>query len=477
MGAASIDHPESNADTVTPLDAEKAVYTASDVDEADPDADLTWLLSGADASKFDLTGTEDMRTLVFKANPDYESPGDSGGNNVYEVTLVVTDSKGNSDEQDVTVKVTNMEEAGTVTLSGLQPRVGFPVTATLTDADNITPGSVSWQWYKGTVRQDLLGTLDDNECVAAATNDCFIKGAASDTYTPVAADVEDLLVAVALYTDGSPNEDDAKDFAMVATANQVLADTRNKAPVFPDQDPDMEGDQTDQELMVAENTESGMPIGVDDPVQAMDEDVNLTYTLGGPDVASFDIDRTSGQLQTKAELDKETKDTYTVTVTAEDSLNAVTTITVTITVTNVDELPDLKGDAPAEYPENGTGAVATFTAVDPEGESIVWSLAGDDMGEFTIVNGVLRFKSSPDFEDTGNPDHMYDITVQASDGRNTERYEGRDHCHHQRGGSRNGDLVHVAAPGGCGNHGHPGRSWTTSRPRALSPGSGTGAAA
>ena len=34
------------------------------------------------------------------------------GNNVYEVTVKVTDSKGNSDEQDVTVKVTNVEEAG-----------------------------------------------------------------------------------------------------------------------------------------------------------------------------------------------------------------------------------------------------------------------------------------------------------------------------------------------------------------------------
>ena len=66
--------------------------------------------------------------------------------------------------------------------------------------------------------------------------------------------------------------------------------------------------------MIAENTESGMPIGANDPVEAMDEDDNLTYTLGGPDAASFDIGRDTGQLQTKAELDKETEDTYTVTV-------------------------------------------------------------------------------------------------------------------------------------------------------------------
>ena len=68
---------------------------------------------------------------------------------MYEVTVVVTDSKGNTDEQEVTVKVTNMEEAGMVTLSTLQPRVDFPVTATLTDPDNVTAGSVSWQWYNG----------------------------------------------------------------------------------------------------------------------------------------------------------------------------------------------------------------------------------------------------------------------------------------------------------------------------------------
>ena len=50
------------------------------------------------------------RTLSFKANPDYESPGDSGANNVYEVTVVVTDTESNTDELAVMVKVTNMEE-------------------------------------------------------------------------------------------------------------------------------------------------------------------------------------------------------------------------------------------------------------------------------------------------------------------------------------------------------------------------------
>ena len=101
------------------------------------------------------------------------------------------------------------------------------------------------------------------------------------------------MVAVALYADGSPNEADApKDFAMMETDNPVLVSTRNKAPVFPDQDMELEGRQTAQERTVAENTEPGMPIG--DAVMAIDEDTNLTYSLGGPHAASFDIVRGLG---------------------------------------------------------------------------------------------------------------------------------------------------------------------------------------
>ena len=46
-----------------------------------------------------------------------------------------------------------------------------------------------------------------------------------------------------------------------------------------------------------------------------------------------------------------------------------------------------------------------------------WATA-TDAAAFSIDNGVLRFKSSPDFEEptTGNPDRMYEVTIQASDG-------------------------------------------------------------
>ena len=52
-----------------------------------------------------------------------------------------------------------------------------------------------------------------------------------------------------------------------------------------------------------------------------------------------------------------------------------------------------------EYAENGTGAVATYSAADPEGASITWGLSGDDMAHFDISDsGVLNFKKSPNHE-------------------------------------------------------------------------------
>ena len=66
-----------------------------------------------------------------------------------------------------------------------------------------------------------------------------------------------------------------------------------------------------------------------------DADDTLTYTLGGPDAASFGIIASSGQLQTKAPLDYETKASYSVEVTAKPPSGVSETIPVTIMVEDV----------------------------------------------------------------------------------------------------------------------------------------------
>ena len=122
-----------------------------------------------------------------------------------------------------------------------------------------------------------------------------------------------------------------------------------------------------------------------DPVAATDQgdgrpDV-LTYTLGGTDAASFDIDSGTGQIRVKAGNipDFETTPSYTVTVTAADPSDTQSTqfrdsITVTIMVTDVDETPTFTpGDTEVDHDENDSSdtvtyvpAVATYMATDPE---------------------------------------------------------------------------------------------------------------
>ena len=105
----------------------------------------------------------------------------------------------------------------------------------------------------------------------------------------------------------------------------AIGSTTNSAPVF------TEGTTTTRS--VAENTASGQNIGA--PVTATDADTSdtLIYTLGGTDAADFGIVRSSGQLQTSAALNFETKDSYAVTVSVSDGNGGADSINVTINVT------------------------------------------------------------------------------------------------------------------------------------------------
>ena len=71
-------------------------------------------------------------------------------------------------------------------------------------------------------------------------------------------------------------------------------------------------------------------------------------------------------------------------------------------------------------PEAGRRTVANYTATDPEGGSVTWSLAGTDAADFRLSpNGQLTFQTGPDFEDPTDQgiDNIYQVTVQASAGQ------------------------------------------------------------
>ncbi|MDB6180885.1 ExeM/NucH family extracellular endonuclease [Paracoccus fistulariae] len=80
--------------------------SASDVDGGT----LTYAITGgADAALFRI----DAQTgaLRFAQGPDFENPADAGGDNIYDVTVSVTDDQGATDSADIAVTVTDLDEA------------------------------------------------------------------------------------------------------------------------------------------------------------------------------------------------------------------------------------------------------------------------------------------------------------------------------------------------------------------------------
>ena len=372
-------------------------YVATDPEDDDnaPRKALKWSLSGADASKFKIGNTAaDLGELNFKSSPDYEASDSADGDNIYEVAVVVTDSDGQTDSlENVIVRLGNQDETGTVTLSNLQPEDGVEIRAELDDPDGVI-GTVTWQWQTG---------------------NSDIDGATSATFTPAAGHQGGTITAVATYTDGhGPDKTQQAQSANNVQASDTTNDAANdRVPKFDNQTSTREvADGT-----VGSDTDAA---NVGAQVTAEDDDV-LTYSLvDSTDARSFTITRNTAQIRVASgvTIDYETKRSYTVVVKAKDASNSEDTLRVTITVTDVDEAPVISGDAPGEYAENGTGTVADFNAVDPERTRIVWTLSGNDAGDFSISStGVLTFNSSPDYENPTDVDtnNEYRVTVEASD--------------------------------------------------------------
>ena len=94
-GLAEVEHPENSTNVAT--------YTASGADS------VQWSLLGDDAGDFNINGGH----LTFRTSPDYEDPADGNTDNVYLVTVVAT-AGDLTDDQEVTVTVSNVDELGTL---------------------------------------------------------------------------------------------------------------------------------------------------------------------------------------------------------------------------------------------------------------------------------------------------------------------------------------------------------------------------
>ena len=403
------------------------MYLAVATDDEDT---VSLLLNGDDAAAFKLVdrdGTSEATVygLTFKEAPNYEKPTDANKDNAYKVKVVARDDAGHRSETSVTVVVTNVNEDGSVTLSSIQPAVGTPLTATVTDPDGEVT-NVIYQWTSGPTEATA-----DVEDIDDATSATYMPTAGDPADEDDTGDIGNFLRVRVFYNDPQgPDDTDTADTienqrdVEVVSRNAVreLPET-NAAPVF-----------TERSVMreVAENTAADGAVG--DPVKATDGDEDvLTYSLsGGADKDAFKVDQASGQIKvgddTKLNFEG-TQATYTVEIKAEDPFALSDIVVVIITVIDVDEPPVLglvpgntapKFAASAYTREVGENTAAGMpigdpvTATDNEGNALTYSMSGDDAASLTIgrTSGQIRTKDALDYETEPN---TYTVTVTATD--------------------------------------------------------------
>ena len=422
-------------------------YVYKDPDHLDSIA--RWYLEGDDADAFDHSGRFEPRYLQFKTAPDYENPTDMNRDNVYEVTLVATDTNplgtgAGIGKVKVWLTVTNVEEKGKVVFTeGETAFLNEMLVAEVQDPDDHggdlgAPHEgvhiVKWQWSRA--QTDVADTTFDD-----------IAGATTNRYTPKNSDRGYYLRATARYTDPLSADDNpateadervaVSDPPVATDSLRVeMATTDHAVRVAPGPESAPTFDETGTVTRyVAENTGPGGNVGAPVAAMAANTDEVLAYTLEGSDAKYFNIssemdsmgqitvggddpDTLDTEAGTDPELDYEDstkKQKFSVTVKIEvtdGDENQKAEVNVNIIVTDVNESLDITDEdvdaAPmtaVDYPEideddaPNTAAVATYVGTDPEGDTISWDLRGADAALFTIAGGVLQFVSSPDFED------------------------------------------------------------------------------
>ncbi|MYA49220.1 MAG: cadherin repeat domain-containing protein [Chloroflexi bacterium] len=435
----TIEYAENGKDPV-------ATFTADDPEGA---TSITWSLATDttidDVEAADIVDNASFSidkdgVLKFASPPDFENPADTNATaNTYKVVVLAADAAtgGQTGYYKLTVKVTNEDEPGKVTLTTSttngtpQYLVGATLTATAEDGDitNATQtfttdvagevAGVTWRWYSG-------GT----EITGADAQD--------NTYTLLQGDAGKHIRAVVYYV-VTGNTD--QDMAEITTDYPVLA-----ARVGASQ---LEFDPETVSRTISEG-DKGRNVGA--PVTAMGNHGTIRYGLadsgdGTSAAPKFEIDAKTGQITTAVDLSYEAtageadncvaQNACVVTVTATDSTGeaAATPATVNIAITNVGEKPTFPTEAleMLESPENRdalfdttdgpvtTEAGVTYVATDPEGRNITYRLMGPDAAKFQLsATRVLSFKEDqePDYEMPGdaNRDNVYEVTVRASDG-------------------------------------------------------------
>ena len=341
--------------------------------------------------------------LTFSTPPDFEVPADTGGNNVYEATVVATDNQGSSGTFDVTITVTDVNEGPEITLVG-NAQGSVPenqdvntVLATYSGGDPEMPGEAITRWSTSGRDGGDFTIHDSGELRFRNTPDYERPADANrgNTYNL------------------SVRASDGRYYGYLEVT--VAVTNLNEAPII--------ATISRTEFSQRENTTSILYT-----YRATDQDRSdaIRWSVEGEDGDDFAI--YNGMLTFRllpdyagpADSNQDTQ--YQVTVVAADLRGLRDTVDATVTITEVNEGPVVSGRNSFTMAKNQDLIGASFSASDQEGEAITrWSLSGSDGGDFLISEtGVLTFRNTPDYDRPAdsNRDNVYRVTVRAYDAGN-----------------------------------------------------------
>ncbi len=338
-----------------------APVAATDPDGTSPSYSLA---SGNEDGLFGIDASTGQIRVAEGAVLNYES-----GDTLYAVKVEASDGE-LADTASVTIRVTDADDPGVVTLSPAVARVGVELTAMLTDEDGALSAGRARKWQRSRS--------------GSSWNDI----ASGRKYTPGTNDEGRWLRAVFSYDDGHGK-------GKRASSEAVKVLPANTAPKFP----------TALDREVPENSPGGTAVGA--PVAATDPDdgTSLSYSfVPGGDEAPFGIDASTGQITVAegAVLDFESGNTqYTVKVEASDG-ELADTATVTIRVTNADDAGKIALSADvARVGERLTATLMDQDGSKEAGKARRWQRSGDGGASWTNIAGARTRFYTPAAADAG----------------------------------------------------------------------------
>ena len=362
-GKSSHDYEENGTEAVDE-------YTVAAGGDATPGA---WTLEGADAGSFRLTGSGTTRMLEFRSPPDYDAEADADSDNMYEVTIKVTDSR-NSDTYDilaVTVTLTDVTELGA--LSGSMTNVS------VNEGDTDVPGTYTLTAIEDgpTVTWSLGGTDMGDFMLEGTGMSRMLKFSSTPDYeTPMGGadnDSNTYMVTVMAKAGG--------EMRMVEVT--VMVDNVDELGM-------LEGMES---ASIAEGT---VDVGTYMASGTMAD--TAMWTLEGTDASHFMVDGSSGMstmLKFMSAPDYESpmgganddSNTYMVTVMAEAG-GEMDDVEVTITVNNVEEAGTVILDT--ESPVVDGEVTATLSDLDGGITDLTWTWeTSSDMATWSAATGTV----------------------------------------------------------------------------------------